>query len=163
MVSDPLLLQVGAWLAVAAGALGLLTVVGFVMRWGIRFRLVGVSSFTMLLAAGCAAFAISYSPRTSIEGALVVPVVYDNGGDLVVAAAASDFPAEAAGPTVEQVATNLRGSGRRTGDGRVHVRLRQLQPAANGSSRPVVLAEAVRDLRSDSVELVPVATGRTRN
>ena len=163
MVSDPLLLQAGAWLAAAAGVLGLLTVVAFVLRWGIRFRLVGVSSFTLLLAAGCAAFAISYSPRTNIEGALVVPVVYDNGGDLVVAAATADFPAEAAGPTVEQVATNLRGSGRRSRDGLVHVRLRQLQPEANGSNRPVVLAEAVKDLRSGNVELVPVATGRTRN
>ncbi|OUT70672.1 MAG: hypothetical protein CBB79_08825 [Synechococcus sp. TMED19] len=163
MVSDPLLLQVGAWLAAAAGLLGLLTVVAFVLRWGVRFRLVGVSSFTLLLAAGCAAFAISYSPRTSIEGALVVPVVYDNGGDLVVAAATADFPAAAAAPTVEQVATNLRGSGRRSSDGLVHVRLRQLQPEANGSNRPVVLAEAVKDLRSGNVELVPVATGRTRN
>ena len=162
MVSDPLLLQAGAWLAAAAGGLGLLTVAGFVLRWGIRFRLVGVSSFTLLLAAGCAAFAISYSPRTSIDGALVVPVVYDNGGDLVVAAAA-DFPTAQAGPTVEQVATNLRGSGRRSADGLVHVRLRQLQAEANGSSRPVVLAEAVRNLRDNSVTLVPVATGRTRN
>ena len=163
MVSDPLLLQAGTWLAAAAGVLGLLTVVAFVLRWGIRFRLVGVSSFTLLLAAGCAAFAISYSPRTNIEGALVVPVVYDNGGDLVVAAATADFPAAAAAPTVEQVATNLRGSGRRSRDGLVHVRLRQLQPEANGSNRPVVLAEAVKDLRSGNVELVPVATGRTRN
>ncbi|MEB3241841.1 MAG: DUF2518 family protein [Synechococcus sp.] len=163
MVSDPLLLQAGAWLAAAAGVLGVLTVTGFLLRWGIRFRLVGVSSFTLLLAAGCAAFAISYSPRTSIEGALVVPVVFDNGGDLVVAAAAADFPTAQAAPTVEQVATNLRGSGRRSADGLVHVRLRQLKAEANGSNRPVLLAEAVRDLRDDSVTLVPLATGRTRN
>ena len=64
---------------------------------------------------------------------------------------------------MEQVATNLRGSGRRSADGLVHVRLRQLKAEANGSNRPVLLAEAVRNLRDDSVTLVPLATGRTRN
>ena len=163
MVADPLLLKAGSWLAIAGGVLLLVTVLAFVSGWGMRFRLVGVSSFTLLLAAGCGAFAISYSPRTSIEGAQVVPVVFDNGGSLVVAAAPADLPLEAAAPSVEQVATNLRGSGRSSADGLVHVRLRQLQAQANGSSKPQVLAEATRDLRSGQVTLVQPATGRTRN
>ena len=163
MVADPLLLKAGSWLAIAGGVLLLLTVLAFVSGWSVRFRLVGVSSFTLLLAAGCGAFAISYSPRTSIEGAQVVPVVFDNGGSLVVAAAPADFPLEAAAPSVEQVATNLRGSGRSSADGLVHVRLRQLQAQTNGSSKPQVLAEATRDLRSGEVSLVQPATGRTRN
>ena len=163
MVADPLLLKAGSWLAIAGGVLLLLTVLAFVSGWGMRFRLVGVSSFTLLLAAGCGAFAISYSPRTSIEGAQVVPVVFDNGGSLVVAAVPADFPLEAAAPSVEQVATNLRGSGRSSADGLVHVRLRQLQAQTNGSSKPQVLAEATRDLRSGEVTLVQPATGRTRN
>ena len=91
MVADPLLLKAGSWLAIAGGVLLVLTVLAFVLGWGLRFRLVGVSSFTLLLAAGCGAFAISYSPRSSIEG-LVVPVVFDNGSNLVVAAAPADFP-----------------------------------------------------------------------
>ena len=107
MVADPLLLKAGSWLAIAGGVLLVLTVLAFVMGWGVRFRLVGVSSFTLLLAAGCGAFAISYSPRSSIEGALVVPVVFDNGSNLVVAAAGADFPLEAAGPSAEQVASEV--------------------------------------------------------
>ena len=87
MVSDPLLLQAGAWLAAAAGVLGLLTVVAFVLRWGIRFRLVGVSSFTFLLAISCWAFSVSYSPPVEVEGAVRAPIVFDNGDDLVVAQA----------------------------------------------------------------------------
>ena len=163
MVADPLLLKAGSWLAIAGGVLLVLTVLAFVMGWGLRFRLVGVSSFTLLLAAGCGAFAISYSPRSSIEGALVVPVVFDNGSNLVVAAAPADFPLEAAGPSAEQVASNLRGGGRNSNDGLVHVRLRQLQSQSNGSSKPTVLAEATKDLRSGEVTLVSPATGRTRN
>ena len=68
MPADPLLLKAGLWLGVATGLLLLATVVGFVAGWGTRFRLVGVTSFTGLLAISCLAFAISYSPRTQVAG-----------------------------------------------------------------------------------------------
>ena len=163
MATNALLLQAGAWLAATSGLLGLATVGAFLKGWGFRFRLVGVTSFTLLLAASCAAFAVSYSPRLTIAGALPVPVVYDNGGDLVVAAAGADFPNEAVAPTLEQLASNLRGSGRNSSDRLVHVRLRQLLPQADGSNKPLVLGEAVRELNSGAVTLVPAATGRTGN
>lgn len=152
MHADPLLLKAGEWLGIAAGGLVLLTLVAFAARWGIRFRLVGVSSFTLLLALSCLAFAISYAPRQQVEGAVSVPVVFDNGSDLVVAAAPEGMPAEAYGPSVEQLALNLRGSGRRSADDQVHVRLRRIEPAGDGVARPVILAEAVRDLRDGSVQ-----------
>ena len=102
MVADPYLLKAGSWLAIAGGVLLVLTVLAFVLGWGVRFRLVGVSSFTLLLAAGCGAFAISYSPRSSIEGALVVPVVFDNGSNLVVASAPADFPLRQPAPALSR-------------------------------------------------------------
>ncbi|MFY7694751.1 MAG: DUF2518 family protein, partial [Cyanobium sp.] len=103
------------------------------------------------------AFAISYSPRISVPGAITVPVVFDNGSDLVVAAAPPDLPPEAEGPTAEQVARNLRPTGRAPADGVVRVKLRGLEPAGEGVSRPVVLAEADLDLKSGeiSVQLRP--------
>ncbi len=153
LAADPILLVAGKWLGIASGVLAVLMVVGFLARWGIRFRLVGITSFTTLLAISCAAFAISYSPRLSIEGAVSVPVVFDNGADLVVAAAPADLAPEAFAPTVQQVASNLRGSGRNTSDGLVTVRLRRVEPAGEGVSRPVVLAEAQRDLVSGTVTL----------
>ena len=153
LAADPILLVAGKWLGIASGVLAVLMVVGFLARWGIRFRLVGITSFTTLLAISCAAFAISYSPRLSIEGAVSVPVVFDNGADLVVAAAPADLAPEAFAPTVQQVASNLRGSGRNTSDGLVTIRLRRVEPAGEGVSRPVVLAEAQRDLVSGTVTL----------
>lgn len=163
MPADPLLLQAGLWLGGAAAVLLLLTLASFVRRWGFRFRLVGITSFTVLLAVSCVAFAISYSPRRSIEGARVLPVVFDNGADLVVASQPADLPPEAVAPSLEQLALNLRGSGRHSSDGLVHVRLRRLQPEADGSSRPVLVAEAVRNLYDGSVRMVQPATGRTGN
>jgi len=155
MAADPLLLVAARWLALAALALLLLTVAGFVSRWGIRFRLVGVTSFTALLAISCAAFAVSYTPRVTVPGAVVVPVVYDNGSDLVIAAAPADLPPSAFAPSVQQVAENLRGSGRSSADGLVHVRLRRVEAQQDGLSKPVVLAEATRNLATGAVSVQP--------
>ncbi|MFM8525940.1 MAG: Ycf51 family protein [Cyanobacteriota bacterium] len=153
MPADPLLLQAGQWLGVASAVLAVLTIAAFLQRWGLRFRLVGITSFTVLLALSCAAFAISYSPRVSIPGAVVLPVVYDNGAELVVAAAPEDLPEAAILPSLEQISRNLRGSGRKTADGLVHVRVRQIRSTGTGRSEPVVLAEATRNLADGSVQL----------
>ncbi|MEB3334634.1 MAG: DUF2518 family protein [Cyanobacteriota bacterium] len=153
MAADPILLVAARWLGWAALALVALTIGGFAGRWGIRFRLVGVTSFTALLAISCAAFAVSYSPRVTVPGAISVPVVFDNGSDLVVAAAPMDLPPGAEAPTAEQVARNLRPTGRSPADGVVRVRVRRLEPAGEGVSRPVVLAEARLDLRNGEVSV----------
>jgi len=158
MAADPLLLVAAKWLALAALALVVLTVIGFVSRWGIRFRLVGVTSFTALLAISCAAFAVSYTPRVTVPGAVVVPVVFDNGADLVVAAAPADLPLAAAAPSAEQVARNLRPTGRSPADGIVRVRLRRLEPTGEGVAKPVVLAEARLDLRSGELHVGPLGS-----
>jgi len=155
MPADPLLFSAGTWLGAASGVLAVLTVAGFLARWGIRFRLVGVTSFTALLALSCLAFAISYTPRTSVEGAVTVPVVFDNGTDLVIAVAPEGLAPAAYAPTVEQVARNLRGGGRSSDDGLVHVRLRRIEAAGEGLARPVILAEATRTLRGDAVTVLP--------
>ena len=116
MAADPILLVAAKWLGIASGLLILATVAGFLRRWGIRFRLVGITSFTALLAISCLAFSISYTPRVTISGAVVAPVVFDGGADLVIAAAPRDLAPEAIGPTVIQVASNLHGGGRTTAE-----------------------------------------------
>ena len=153
MPADPLLLLAGQWLGVASLVLAVLTIAAFLQRWGVRFRLVGITSFTVLLAISCAAFAISYTPRVSIPGAVVLPVVYDNGAELVVAAAPDDLAEAAILPSLEQISRNLRGSGRQTADGLVHVRLRQIRQREPGLSEPVILAEATRNLADGSIQL----------
>ena len=153
MAADPILLVAAKWLGLAVLALLVLTVAGFARGWGIRFRLVGVTSFTALLAISCAAFSVSYTPRVTVPGAVSLPVVFDNGADLVVVAAPADLPPEAEAATAEQVARNLRPTGRSPADGLVRVRLRRLEPAGEGVSRPVVLAEARLDLRSGEISV----------
>ena len=121
MAADPILLTAGKWLGAASGVLALTTIAGYLSRWGIRFRLVGVTSFTALLAVSCLTFAVSYSPRVQLAGAVSVPVVFDNGIDLVVATAPDGLADADAAATVQQVALNLRGGGRSSADNLVHV------------------------------------------
>ena len=145
MALDQLLLNAAPWLGWSGlGLLGL-TAIAFVARWGVRFRLVGVSSFTLLLAVSCWAFAVSYTPPVVIEGASRAPVVFDNGADLVVAQLPSDASDATIEPTLKQLAGNLRGSGRSTST--VTVRLRSFDTSADGRSRPVVRGELERDFR----------------
>ncbi|MFU8885775.1 MAG: DUF2518 family protein [Cyanobacteriota bacterium] len=155
MSTDPILLVAGEWLGAASGLLALATITGFVRRWGVRFRLVGITSFTALLAISCLAFAVSYRPRVVVEGAVGVPLVFDNGGDLVVAATQTDLAAAVAAPSVEQVARNLRGNGRQTEDAMVRVRLRRVETLEPGLSRPVILAEARRNLATGEITVEP--------
>ena len=155
MPTDPILLEAGRWLGIASGLLFVLMLLGFWLGWGIRFRLVGVTSFTTLLAISGVACSVSYSPRITLPGAVSVPLVFDNGGALVISTAPADLPVAAAAPSVEQVAVNLRGSGRATSDGLVTVRLRRIVSVEPGLDRPEVLAEARRNLRTGEVVLLP--------
>ena len=131
------------WLAWSGLALGLLTLLAFLLRWGVRFRLVGVTIFTLLLSVSCWSFKESYSPPIAIEGSLYLPTVYDNGGDLVVAQAPNDFPEEAIKPSLEQIAENLKG-GSRNGS-KVTVRIRKLESNDRGISEPIILGEVISD------------------
>jgi hypothetical protein len=155
MTTDPILLVAGEWLGAASGVLAVITIAAYLLRWGVRFRFVGITSFTALLAISCLAFAVSYRPRVTVEGAVSVPLVFDNGADLVVAAAPADLPSGAAAASAEQVALNLRGNGRRSDKGVVRVRLRRVEQTAPGLSEPVILAEVQRDLNSGEITLQP--------
>ena len=145
MALDQLLISAVPWLGWTGLGLSLLTVLAFLTKWGLRFRLVGVSSFTLLLAVSCWAFGVSYTPPVVVEGAIRAPVVFDNGTDLVVAQAPADLEPATVSATLEQLAGNLRSAGR--GSGTVRVRLRAFETPGEGISRPVILGETVRDFR----------------
>jgi hypothetical protein len=111
------------------------------LAWGgLGFGVLTVVAF-LLLAVSCWAFSVSYTPPVRVEGAVRVPVVFDNGDDLVVAQAPATMPIEAIEPTLAQLAANLRSNGRSSQS--VVIRLRQLQAAGEGSSTPVLLGTVV--------------------
>mgnify|MGYP001166366337 CR=1 FL=1 len=129
------------WLAIGLAALALLS---FLFKWDIRFRLIGATIFTTLLCGSCWAFVSSYTPPFKVEGALYAPIVYDNGNDLVIAQASKDFPKESIQPTLEQIAGNLKGGGRKRQN--VIVRLRKVQSSTEGIDNPIIIGEVIRNI-----------------
>ena len=147
------------WLAWGGSGLGVLTILAYLFKWGIKFRLTGITIFTLLLSSSGWAFDQSYRPPINIEGYKYAPIVYDNGFDLVVAQASNDFPEEAIKPTLLQIAGNLKGGGRN--GAQVKVRLRKIESAGDGISKPIILGEVINDLKESKIIELPSRTYST--
>ena len=141
------------WLGWGGSGLGVLTILAYLFKWDIKFRLTGITIFTLLLSASCWAFDQSYRPPFNVEGYKYAPIVYDNGFDLVVAQASDDFPEEAIKPTLLQIAGNLKGGGRN--GAQVRVRLRKIESAGDGISKPIILGEIINDLKESEIIELP--------
>ncbi len=145
--------EITKWLAWGGLGLGILTLIAYLTGWGIKFRLTGATIFTLLLSASCWAFEESYTPPLNVEGYKYAPIVYDNGFDLVVAQASDDFPEEAIKPTLLQLAGNLKGGGRN--GAKVNIRLRKVVAMGDGTSRPIILGEIIKNLKDSTIEELP--------
>ena len=91
------------------------------------------------------AFIQSYTEKVAIEGAKYVPIVYDNGFDLIIAKVDDNFPEEAIDPTLEQLSENLR-QGSRSG-ANVKIKIRKLEKISDGVSQPVVIGEVQKNVK----------------
>ena len=147
MSISQILQQATIWFGWLGLALLILTIIFFIFNLGGKFRLVGASIFTFLLSASSWAFTESYRPPVEIEGAQYAPIVYDNGYDLVVAQAPTDFNEENTKPTLEQIAGNLKGGGRNRS--KINIRIRKIEPISEGVSMPIIIGEAIKDISED--------------
>ena len=145
--------DVTIWLAWGGLGLGIITILAFLLGWGVKFRLTGTTIFTILLSASCWAFQKSYTPPYEVDGYQYAPIVFDNGFDLVVAQASNDFPKESVKPTLLQIAGNLKGGGRN--GAQVRVRLRKIQTVREGLSKPIVLGEVIKDFKDFKIIDLP--------
>ena len=68
MPLEDLLETATSWLVKGGAVFLALTLVAFIAKWGLRFRLVGVTSFTFVLAISCWALA-SVTPPPSASRA----------------------------------------------------------------------------------------------
>ena len=153
MYTSEVIQETTKWLSWGGLVLSILTILAYLFNWGIKFRLTGTTIFTFLLSASCWAFEQSYTPPLNVEGYKYAPIVYDNGFDLVVAQASKDFPQEAIKPTLLQIAGNLKGGGRN--GAQVKVRLRKIEPAGDGISKPIILGEIINDLKESKLIELP--------
>jgi len=123
----------------------LFTVIAFIFNLSFKFRIVGATIFSLLLSLSSWAFIQSYSEKVAIEGAKYVPIVYDNGFDLIIAKAEDNFPDESIEPTLEQLSENLM-KGSRSG-ANVKIKIRKIEKISDGVSKPVVIGEIQKNVK----------------
>mgnify|MGYP001318598470 CR=1 FL=1 len=131
------------------GFLGILlfisTILAFVFKLKFKFRITGATIFSLLLSLSSWAFIQSYSEKVMIEGAKYVPIVYDNGFDLIIAKVENGFSKDAIEPTLKQLSENLR-KGSRSG-ANVKIKLRTLEKISDEVSKPVIIGEIEKKLK----------------
>ena len=121
------------------------TLIAFFFNFGFKFRIVGATIFSLLLSLSSWAFIQSYTEKVVIEDAKYLPIVYDNGFDLIIAKADDDFPEKSIAPTLEQLSENLR-KGSRSG-ANVKIKIRKLEKISDGVSKPVVIGEVQKNVK----------------
>ena len=121
------------------------TVTAFIFNFSFKFRIVGATIFSLLLSLSSWAFIQSYSEKVIIENAKYVPIVYDNGFDLIIAKVEDNFPEESIEPTLRQLSENLM-KGSRSG-ANVKIKIRKLEKISNGVSKPVVIGEIQKNVK----------------
>jgi hypothetical protein len=124
------------------------TVLAFILGWGFRFRLFGVTSFMVVVTASIFALGLGLFVRTEIPGAISYSLVYDNGANQAVIAVPPQIKESEIEPTLRQAADNLFSFGRNSTDGtnQLTIRLRTILHPEEGISKPLFLGQVKRSL-----------------
>ena len=141
------------WGGILTLACGLLAVVGFIFKWGIRFRLVGITGFMVVLTGGLFALGLVPFTHTEIPGAVRFSLVYDNGGNQVVIAVSPKITETELEATLRQAAGDLFSYGRQGGsNGQLTIKARTVIHPEPGVSKPLLLGEVKRSLSTQNDE-----------
>ena len=137
------------WSAYATLAFFVLAVLGFIFKWGIRFRLVGITGFMGVLTVGLFGLGLGFYNRIAIPGAIKYSLVYDNGANQTVIAVEPSITPEEIEPTLRQAAYDIYSPGRLgLGENKFIIRMRTVIHPETGVSLPLYLGEVKRSLSS---------------
>lgn len=142
-------------------ALAGITLLSFILKWGLRFRLVGVTGFMGVLTTGLFALSLVPITRTEIPGAVRYTTVYDSGATQAVIAVPATITDDELEATLRQAASNLFSPGRvGTTDNQLTIRARSIVHPQPGLSQPLYLGEVKRSLynREDDAMTVKINT-----
>jgi Protein of function (DUF2518) len=143
-------LNASGWVGLTTLVLAAITVLGFLLKWGIRFRLVGITGFLGVLTGGLFALGLVPFTRTVIPGAVRYSLVFDNGGTQTVVAVPPTISTEALEATMKQAASDLFSYGRLGGgqNDKLTIRFRTNLHPEPGVTKPLYLGQVERSLSS---------------
>jgi hypothetical protein len=135
-----------------------LTILAFVLKWGIRFRLVGATGFMGVLTAGIFALGLGLFTRTVIPGAVRFALAYDNGATQAVIAVPPTITKSELEATLHQAANDLFSYGRTGigGSNQLTIRARAILHPKSGVSIPVYVGQVKRPLGNRSDENIQI-------
>ena len=135
------------WSAILTGVFFLLSVLAFILKWGVRFRLVGVTGFMSVLTVGLFALGLGLYQHVAIPGAVRYALVYDNGANQAVIAVKPEVNTEEIESTLRQAAYDLYSPGRLgLGENKLTIRVRTIIHPESGVSIPLYLGQIRRSL-----------------
>jgi len=137
-------------MGIATIALALVSAISFLASWGIRFRLVGATGFSIVLTAGL--FGLSFEPLTSvaIEGAIPYTTVFDSGATQIVIRVPQAITASELDATLQQAAQNLLRASRLGGSQVPTIRARTIVHQPGGISELLYLGQVQPSPRNSS-------------
>ncbi|MDJ0518728.1 MAG: Ycf51 family protein [Trichodesmium sp. MO_231.B1] len=156
MLSTTELLIASKWFGIATIGFFLLTSLGFILKWGFRFRLVGVTGFMGVLTAGLFGLSLGLFTRVEIPGSVPYTLVYDNGGTQTVIAVSPTITESELAATIEQAAGDLFSPGRLGGKNQLTIRVRTIIHPEEGISEPLYLGEVKRSLSQREDENIDI-------
>jgi len=148
MISNDLILMASKWVGIGTLVFAVLTGLSFILRWGFRFRLVGITSFMAVLTGGLFALGVSLYVRTPIPGAVKFSLVYDDAATQAVIAVPATITESELEATLRQAAADLYSPGRfsRNGEDKLTIRARTVLHPEPGISELLYLGEVKRSL-----------------
>lgn len=144
-------LEATKYFGIATLTMAGITLLAFVLGWGIRFRLVGITSFMGVLTGGM--FGLSFEPftRTVIPGAIPYTTVYDSGAAQIVIKVPETITSSELDATLQQAASNLLKPSRLGGIGKTPtIRARTILHEPEGTSKLVYLGQVQPASSSDT-------------
>lgn len=158
MLTTDNFLTIAQWAGITTLLFAAITVVAFIFKWGIRFRLVGITGFLGVLAAGLFTLSLTPLTRTVIPGAIHYSRVYDNGATQVVIAVPPTITDNQLEATMLQAASDLFSLGRFGRENQLTIRVRtNIHPEA-GMTKPLYLGQVKRSLTQRNDDKMEIET-----
>lgn len=141
-------LNAAKWVGITTLVCAAITGLSFIFKWGIRFRLVGVTGFLGVVTGGLFALGLVPFTRTVIPGAVRYSLVYDTGGTKVVISVPPTITDTQLQATMQQAASNLFSYGRLGRENQLTIRVRTNIHPEPGITKPLYIAQIKRSLET---------------
>jgi Protein of function (DUF2518) len=126
-----------------------LMILSWVLKWGTRFRLVGITGFMGVLTGGLFALGLGLHDRPQIPGAVKYVRVFDSGASQVVIVVPPTITETTLDATLQQAAIDLYSTGRLAqGAPTMTIRARAVLHPKPGVSQPVYVGQVKPSLAS---------------